>query len=250
MADSFRLEDILPDVAVGPTRLPRRQEGSSPQNAAVTLLADYSLRTRAWIPSAAIVTLLVESGVTQAAARTAISRLARRGALDSDRRGRSTVYRLAVPAAIGLAYGGREIATFTETAEVWDGTWTLIAFTLPEQASARRRALRGRLRWMGFMPLYDALWVAPHPPPPQEVAVLSGLSEGAITIFRAQRTEVPGVAGRDPLDAWDLAGITGQYTAFVTRWSQLLPQVRAGCLDGASAVRLRTKVMDTYRRFV
>ena len=250
MAQPFRLEDILPDVAVGPLRLPRRQEGSSPQSTMVTLLADYTLRTRAWLPSAAIVALLTESGVTPAAARTALSRLARREVLDSSRQGRATAYRLTGQAAFGLAYGGREIATFAAAAEDWDGNWTLVAYSLPEEASATRRALRSRLRWMGYMPLYDALWVAPHSPPPQEAVMLGRLSNGAVTVFRAEPIELSGATGRDPLDAWDLAGIADHYAAFVAQWSAVLPQVHAGDLDGATAIRLRTEVMDTYRRFV
>ncbi len=56
----------LPGRRCGPVRLPRRQAGNSPQGLAVTLLADYTLRTRAWLPSAAIVALLAEAGVSQA----------------------------------------------------------------------------------------------------------------------------------------------------------------------------------------
>src|SRR5690554_3869181 len=83
----FSIEEIFLDVVRGPVRLPRRQSGSSPQGLAVTLLADYTLRSRAWLPSAAIVELLAESGVNTAGARTAISRLARRGVLESARQG-------------------------------------------------------------------------------------------------------------------------------------------------------------------
>ncbi|GAB3806143.1 hypothetical protein [Micromonospora zhanjiangensis] len=129
----FRLEEILPDIAFGPVRLPRQQNGGSPQSTAVTLLADYSLRDRSWLPSAAIVALLAESDVTQAGARTAISRLARRGVLESTRQGRRTSYRLTPPAATALAVGGRGVVGFAAAAEAWDGCWTLIAFSLPQE---------------------------------------------------------------------------------------------------------------------
>lgn len=58
----------------------------------MTLLADYTVRTRAWLPSAMIVALLAESGVNTAGARAAISRLARRGVLEYARRGRHSAY--------------------------------------------------------------------------------------------------------------------------------------------------------------
>ena len=58
----FEIEEIYPGRRSPGVRLPRRQAGSSPQGVAVTLLADYTLRTRAWLPSAAIVALLGETG--------------------------------------------------------------------------------------------------------------------------------------------------------------------------------------------
>ncbi len=78
MVSPFSIDEIFPDVGAGSVRLPRRQAGSSPQGLAVTLVADYTLPARAWLPSAAIVALLGEFGVTDGAARTTISRLARR----------------------------------------------------------------------------------------------------------------------------------------------------------------------------
>ena len=94
----FDIEEIFPDDGAAGTA-PRRQSGSAPQGMAVTLLADYTLRTRACLPSAAIVALLADTGVTPAGARTAISRLARRGVLEASRQGRHSSYRLTAPAA-------------------------------------------------------------------------------------------------------------------------------------------------------
>jgi phenylacetic acid degradation operon negative regulatory protein len=246
----FELAELLPDVAVAPVRLPRRQAGNSPQDLAVTLLADYSLRTRAWLPSAAIVALLAESGVTAGAARTAISRLARRDVLESSRRGRHTAYRLTGPAAAALASGGTQIAAFTADAESWDGHWTLIAFSVPQDGEARRRLLRGRLRWLGYAPLYDALWISPHKLTEREAGRLADLGAGVLTVFRARTLDLDGVPCRDPLDAWDMPAIGEHYQTFVDRWSPLLSRIHSGQIDGAEAVRARTEVMDSYRRFV
>ena len=48
MTSPYDIEEIFPGDATDPVRLPRRQTGNSPQGLAVTLLADYTLRTRAW----------------------------------------------------------------------------------------------------------------------------------------------------------------------------------------------------------
>jgi phenylacetic acid degradation operon negative regulatory protein len=246
--DPFDIEEIFPDVETGSV-LPRRQVGGSPQGLAVTLVADYTLSIRAWLPSAAIVALLGESGVSSAGARTAVSRLARRGVLEGNRHGRHSSYRLTPAAAETLSVGGARIAAFAAPADSWDGFWTLVAFSLPKEQGTRRRALRGRLRWLGYAPLYDGLWVSPHGPGPRVEGELAAVSLGAMTVFRAQHVDVRAAAGRDPIDAWDVTAVARQYEAFVRSWEPLLPGIRSGRLTGAEAVRARTEVMDTYRRF-
>ncbi|MEU7876319.1 PaaX family transcriptional regulator C-terminal domain-containing protein [Dactylosporangium sp. NPDC049140] len=248
MADAFDIEEIFPDDDA-PVRLPRRQSGPAPQGLAVTLLADYTLRTRAWLPSAAIVALLAEAGASEAGARTAISRLARRGVLLGARRGRHSSYRLAPAAAGQLSAGGQWILSSAAGAEPWDEWWTLIAFSLPQHERTRRRALRGRLRWLGCAPLYDGLWISPHALTGPAAAQLDEVAPGAMTVFRARHLELGAAARRDPIQAWDVAAIAGHYDAFAERWRPLLPRIAAGAVGGAEAVRARTEVMDTYRRF-
>lgn len=249
MVSPYEIEEIFPDVATGSVRLPRRQTGPSPQGLAMTLVADYTVGTRAWLPSAAIVALLGESGVTNAGARTAISRLARRGVLESERDGRHTHYRLTAAAASDLSTGGAWIASFGSRAEPWDEWWTLVAFSIPQGESTQRRLLRGQLRWLGFAPLYDGLWVSPDVLNPTVKDRLGAVSGGAISVFRARHIEMPIATDRNPIEAWDVAAIARQYDAFLGHWQPLLKRVRQGTVTGAAAVRTRTEIMDTYRRF-
>ncbi|WP_033443548.1 PaaX family transcriptional regulator [Saccharothrix sp. NRRL B-16314] len=245
MTSPYDIAEIFPDDAA---RLPRRQSGNSPQSLTVTLLADYTLRGRAWLPSAAIVALLAEAGVSQAGARTTISRLARRGVLEGSRQGRNSAYRLTTAACLNLAAGGRFIASAAADEEPWDQRWTLIAFSLPQDEVARRRELRSMLRWFGCAPLYDGLWISPHDITHKARAQLTGLAFGTMTVFRARHVDLGATTGRNPLDAWDTTAIAGHYEAFIRRWSPLLPGIRSARITGVEAVRARTEVMDTYRR--
>ena len=249
MSSPFDIEEIFPDEDVAAVRLPRRQSGPAPQGLAVTLLADYTMRTGTWLPSAAIVALLAETGVSEAGARTAISRLARRGVLHGSRQGRHSSYQLAPAAAAHLSDGGRWVVQSAAAAEPWDGWWTLIAFSLPQHERTRRRALRGQLRWLGYAPLYDGLWISPHPLTPASTAQVAEVAPGAVTVFRARHVELGATTGREPLRAWDIAAIAAHYESFLQRWRPLLPDVRARRVGGAEAVRARTEVMDTFRRF-
>lgn len=249
MVSLFDVNEIFPDVAGGSVRLPRRQSGSSPQGLAVTLIADYTLRTRAWLPSTAIVVVLGEFGVTTGAARAAVSRLARRGVLEGRRQRRHTDYRLTEPAADNLLVGGSSIARFAAEADSWDGSWTLVGFTLPKEEKAGRSSVRAQLRWWGFAPLYDGVWVSPHPLTEQQHAELVAVNPGVMTVFRAQHVHFQSEATRNPIHAWDIEGIAEQYETFSRRWEPLLPRISSGAITGADAVSARTEVMDTYRRF-
>jgi phenylacetic acid degradation operon negative regulatory protein len=249
LANLSHLEEIFSGDGTRPMRLPRWQGGGSPAGLAVTLVADYTFPARAWLPAATIVALLGEFDVAAGAARTTISRLARRGVLEGSRQGRYSSYRLTREAAVDLWSGGGSIATFTTQPDSWDGWWTLVAFSVPEQESTRRRALRTALRWRGFAPLYDAVWASPHPLTPKGRAELADLALGSVSVFRARQVDLETEANRNPVEAWDLPGIAAQYEIFIRRWSGLLPRISAGEVTGAAAVRARTEVMNTYRHF-
>lgn len=248
MVSPYDIEDVFPD-ATATVRLPRHRAGSTAQNLALTLVTDYTVRTRAWLPSASIVALLHEAGIGNGAARTAISRLSRRGVLESSRDGRYSSYRLTSTAVSNLTAGGAWIATFATAAEPWDGFWTLVSFSFRQEDRSQRRALQGQLRWLGFAPLYDAVWISPDAPNPTVKQRLATVTVGAITMFRACHVELATQGDRNPVDAWDVPAIARHYDTFIRRWRPLLPRIRAGKITGAAAVRARTEIMDAYRRF-
>ena len=243
------IEEILSDVAAPSVVMPRRQSGSSSQGLAITLMADYTLRHTSWLPAAALVSLLSEFEVTYAAARLAISRLGRRGVLEARRCGRRSFYRLSQRAAAELSGAGGLVADFAaEPRPAWDGSWTFVTFSMPQEDSTPRNTLRVRLRRRGFAPLYDGVWVSPQPLNPQDRADLVPVA-GAMTVLRAEHLPLASDADRSPVTAWDLEAIAEMYEAFVQEWSTLLPRIAAGEVNGAEAVRARTEVMATFRRF-
>lgn len=229
--------------------LPRSQTGAPPQHLLVTLLGDYCLPHRPPLPSAALVALAGEFGISQMGARAALSRLARRGVVEHSKSGRRTFYRLAAQAASVLVRGSRRIAAFTQDAEQWDGRWTVVAFSVPEDRRETRHLLRSRLRWQGFAPLYDGLWVSPHGTAEETAATMSGLVVDQATVFSAEHVPTSPGSGRAPIEAWDLAGIADDYHAFIAQWTPLLDRLRSGDIHASAALVARTEIMDTYRRF-
>ena len=94
--------------------------------------------------------------------RAALSRLTRNGLLVTSKTGRRTFPRLSSRAAAILDDGARRIFSFGAANQPWDGMWRLVAFSIPEDNRSASDALRKQLRWLGFAPLYDGLWVSPR----------------------------------------------------------------------------------------
>src|SRR5262249_13922268 len=133
-----------------------------PPRLLLTLLGDYWWQRTEPLPSAAIVALLAEVGLSDSAARAALSPPTRNGPLVTSPSGRRPFVRRSERAAVSLDDGARRIFSFGARPPEWDGMWSLVAFSIPEQFRAARDELRKELRWLGFAPLYDGLWVAPR----------------------------------------------------------------------------------------
>jgi len=240
-----------------------------PPRLLLTLLGDYWWQRTEPLPSAAIVGLLAEFGVSDSAARAALSRLTRNGLLVTSRSGRRTFVRLSRRAADVLDDGGRRIFSFGATPAPWDGMWSLVAFSIPEQHRSARDELRKELRWLGFAPLYDGLWVCPRDHAGDVIARLKDLGIATATAFRA--TALPAVAlGPDsagtgtgaaadaagtlvtadiPARAWDLSGLRDRYQEFTEFAGLLRDQTVAGEITTADALVARTRVMNEWRAF-
>jgi phenylacetic acid degradation operon negative regulatory protein len=219
-----------------------------PPRLLLTLLGDYWWQRTESLPSAAIVALLAEFGVSDSAARAALSRLTRNGLLVTSRSGRRTFVQLSSRAADVLDDGARRIFSFGATGAPWDGMWSLVAFSIPEDHRAVRDELRKALRWLGFAPLYDGLWVAPRDRAGEVMARLADLGISTATAFRA--TAVPGGEPSEiPARAWDLAGLRRRYEEFIAYARLLRDQTAAGEITPMDALVARTRVMNEWRAF-
>jgi phenylacetic acid degradation operon negative regulatory protein len=91
----------------------------------------------------------------------ALSRLSASHLIARRRQGRTTNYRLTEHGRRVLGEGRDRIFSLGQQTS-WDGTWTLLMYTIPEQKRALRHDLRKRLRFLGFTTLHAATWVAPR----------------------------------------------------------------------------------------
>ena len=242
---SLELADSEPWTAPGAT-------AQRPPRLLLTLLGDYWWQRTEPLPSSAIVALLGEFGVSDSAARAALSRLTRNGLLVTSKAGRRTYSRLSSRAAAILDDGARRIFSFGAASQPWDGMWSLVAFSIPEDNRAARDALRKQLRWLGFAPLYDALWVSPRDHAAEVIGSLQDLGIGTATAFRATSVPSAGPASSVssvPVRAWDLDGLRARYECFISFAGRLRDAAAAGQVPPMDALIARTRVMDEWRAF-
>jgi phenylacetic acid degradation operon negative regulatory protein len=229
--------------------LPRSQEGPQPQRLLTTLLGDFWHGRREHLPSAALVALLAEFDVSTVGARAALSRLARRGVLESSKVGRNTYYGLTGQAAAVVVENVHRLRTFGDRPQEWDGRWTVAAFSLPEDLRDVRHSVRGRLRWLGFAPLYDGMWVSPRPvaePARRVFAELGVLASTVLTTTVDARRSDP----RPPMAAWDLTELRAGYEEFIATHAPVRDQLRAGALGPREALLARSELLDAWRRLL
>jgi phenylacetic acid degradation operon negative regulatory protein len=220
---------------------------SGPQHLLLTLLGDYWYPRFDAVPSGALVDLLAEFGVSETNARAALSRMSRKDLLVAGRQGRRTVYALSAGAMRTLHEGTRRIFTFGDHVAGWDGRWTLVAFSIPEENRSVRSALRVQLGWEGFASLFDGVWVAPGTRDETAARLLGELGVELSTVLVGRSSDL--LPGGSPTRAWDLRGLQERYEAFIRSFGPIAERISEQDLDEHEALVVRTAVIDAWREF-
>ena len=241
--------------------LPRFQNGARPQQLLTVLLGDYWHARSEPIPSAALVDLLQVFEVTPSGARAAIQRLAQRGFLIGTKSGRQTSYAVSPMSRDRVNRHVRSLF-MSHLPQAWDGSWTLVGYSLPENAKGTRRVLRDQLRQLGFGNLYDALWVRPGnylEAVSSLQASLGGLlGPDQMTVFTDAR--LPESAGLAAVQsAFGLPALAAGYSEFIDRWEPAAAALKdgtdgvlnsapgTGLRTGDAVLQLRTSIMADWR---
>ncbi|QRP50690.1 PaaX family transcriptional regulator C-terminal domain-containing protein [Amycolatopsis sp. FDAARGOS 1241] len=213
----------------------------------MTLLGSYVQpreSRRVW--SGGLVTLLTELGFSDGAARIALTRLVRRDLLARHRAGRLVHYSLTKRTVAVLADGDRRIFSLGRRAGP-AGTWTVLWQSIPETRRQARETLVRRLRFLGFGPVQDGTWIAPHDREAEVLALLDdlGVTEHAGLMLGSPSAalDVRRFAGR----AWDLDELAARYDAFVSDFSGFAGSARD--LPDGEAFAVRTRLVHEFRVF-
>jgi len=198
-----------------PSRKPA-ETGPRPQTLLLMLCGDYLLDRNLTVFSGSVIEVCDRLGISSHAARSTLTRMAARGLLRRQRDGRRMYFGLTDRSTTLLRDGRDRIWHAGAVNDHWDGTWTLLSFSMPESWQRQRQDLRSQLAWAGFGPLQGGLWIAPGEVAADRIVRDLGLDAHA-RVFHARagsRTDIGVMVG----DAYDLPALALAYTGFLDRW--------------------------------
>ncbi len=224
--------------------------GASPPSARLRhlILTIYGLYARSsggWLSVAALIRLLADLGVEEPAVRSAISRLKRRGMLQSRRHDGSAGYQLSAEALAILREGDARIFR-RRRATVADG-WVLAVFSVPEAQRHQRHVLRSELARLGFGMVAPGVWILPVHPDDETAETLRRLGlDRYADLFRADHRAFGDLAGK-VREWWDLEELERLYEAFIRahepalrRWERAASAVNTGATGTSGAAEIST----------
>lgn len=210
----------------------------------VTILGEFALPRHEPIWTATLVGALGALGVEEKAARQALARTSAEGLLEAERIGRRTRWTLSDTGRQLLDEGAARIYGFMREQRRWDGSWLVVAVTIPESQRRLRHHLRTRLTWAGLGSPAPGLWVTPDQHVMDEVATIIhdlNISDKAMSWVGPS-----GDIG-DPQQvvrsAWQLRDIASAYVGFIDQFGSRVP------LDPVEIFTAQTELVQTWRRF-
>lgn len=186
-----------------------------PQALLLTFCGGHLLGRDEAVFSGSFVEVLSRLDVGEHAARSTLARMTRRGLLRRYRSGKRVYFGLTRHATEVLEDGAERIWRRGAVNRDWDGQWTLLGFSLPENRRADRHLLRSRLLWAGFGMLQNGLWISSGADVSGALGDLDVLDH--IRVFRAH-TLAPTDTAEMIRGTWDLPALAARYRQFLSRW--------------------------------
>jgi phenylacetic acid degradation operon negative regulatory protein len=226
-----------------------------PRRLILTLYGLYAREEHNWMSVGSVVRLMGDLGVDAAGVRSSISRLKRRGVLESMKSGRAAGYALSEGALEVLREGDTRIFDRRQVRAA-DGNavgFVLVVFSIPESEREKRHTLRTTLSGLGFGTAAPGVWVAPVHLRDEVGRTLErrGLSS-YVDLFTA-RHEGFSALHEQVARWWDLDGINARYAEFLGQFSDAKARWKRsssmGSADGPrTAFEIYVPMLTVWRR--
>jgi phenylacetic acid degradation operon negative regulatory protein len=185
-------------------------------------------------------------GVAGPNMRVLILRMRDEGWFDARRQGRESIYTL-TPRTRAVIEEGRQRIFRSETG-AWDGSWSLVIYSVPETDRPTREQLRRDLSSMGFGSLAPATWVSPLPLLDRVAELGAALPNAKLDLLTMQSSGLE--ADRSIVArSWDLESLNEQYSEFIHYVHADIVDAVWDRNDPAAAFVRRIGLVHAYRRF-
>ncbi|WP_244313173.1 PaaX family transcriptional regulator [Microbispora hainanensis] len=216
-----------------------------PQSLMFSFLGIYVLHRDIAVYSGSIIDIFARLGVSEEAVRSTLARMVKRTLLTRHRQGRKVYFGLTPHAVEVLEDGRRRVWETGAVNRDWDGTWTVVGFSIPDSRRSTRHDLRSRLIWNGFGLLQSGLWITPGVKDVTDVLASLDLGDH-VTVLTAKAfkpTEAADLVGK----AFDIEQIAARYRAFLAQWD--VPRPFPGAPDDlARQLLLHTDWLQLVRQ--
>ncbi|MGO1562986.1 Phenylacetic acid degradation operon negative regulatory protein paaX [Actinomycetales bacterium JB111] len=210
-------------AAVG-TAPARPSTGARHHHLIISVFGLYGRERDGALPISALITLMGDLGVTPGGVRSSISRMKKRGLLDSATRDGAAAYRLSPDLEAVFDEGDERI--FAHRRGPGD-TWGLIAVTVPEVERAKRHQIRSTLTRLGCGTVMPGLWIVPEDVVEHARRQLARVGLDGYADFFSARYIAEDLLPEKVEQWWDLEALAEMYTEFVQRFEP----VRDGRVD-------------------
>lgn len=220
------------------------EESLRPQSLMLTFLGDQVLGRDVCVYSGSVIDVFARAGIGEQATRSTLTRMVGRDLLRRQREGRRMYFGLTERSEAVLRDGERRIWRTGAVNRRWDGSWTLLGFSLPETWQRQRHDLRSQLTWSGFGPLFNGLWIAPGEVDVSALVSELGLS-AHVKVFRAHADTGMDI-GRMIEETWELSELAERYEGFAGRWQHWEDDLP----DAGEALVLRLRLQTEWLQIV
>lgn len=186
----------------------------------VTIYGLYAREAGGWLSVGSLIKMMGHLGVEEPAVRSSISRLKRRGLLESGRVDGTAGYGLSERARTVLDEGDRRIFA-RHRATVSDG-WLMAVFSVPETERQKRHTLRSQLSGLGYGTVGPGVWIAPGHLEQETRQVLTRHDLSTyVDLFHADYLGFRDLQ-QEVATWWDLDALDGAYRDFSTTFDPML----------------------------
>ncbi|MEE1782989.1 PaaX family transcriptional regulator C-terminal domain-containing protein [Streptomyces sp. SP17BM10] len=206
----------------------------------------YARGEENWLSVASVVRLMGDLGVEPPAVRSSVSRLKRRGVLESGRHGGAAGYSLVPSVLETLAEG--DVRIFERVRAVPEDGWIVVVFSVPESERQKRHELRTSLTRLGLGTAAPGVWVAPGNLAAETRRTLERRGLAAyVDIFSGDHYAFGDLRSK-VRSWWDLDELAELYAEFLARHRPVLDKVKTSGVTPLEAFRVYVPMLTQWRR--